>query len=208
MALWWFALLPAALLALALFAPLRARLRGSAALPEGGMLLLEVSALFGLIHYRFRFALNALRRPTLSILWHKDTGEVRVIWDLSHWLMPRNTTGKKSNFLLHAALKHLRLTRFDIGGSLGIEGDPFATAMLAGIFGEALHLFFLRVFNEKQQGMVRVAILPDFEGNALRLNLEGIGAVPPVQIIGAILLHLRGKAKTKRKEETHYVPSH
>lgn len=206
MALLW--LLPAALLAAALFGPLKARLRGSVAWPEGGMLLLEVTALFGLLHYRFRFSLHLLRRPSLSILWHKETGEVRVIWDLSHTLLPKNRSGKRSGVLLKVALSHMRLKRFDLGGAVGIEGDACLTALLAGALGQALYFYFFGLFEAHQREAVRVALQPDFSGDALRLNLEGIASVLPVQIIDVALLHLAARAKTKRKEASFDVASH
>ncbi len=193
----WLLLGVIAAILLLLCCPVRVRLNGHAALPAGGMITLEIKAVFGLLFQDYRFSLHLLRSPYISLLWHKRTGEVRVVWDLGHTLLPKNRTGRWSKLILKSVGRHLHLKKFRVTGQVGIREDAFWTAMLTGAIGQAIYGYFLYLFNERQQPAVEVALLPNYTTTCFRLNLEGIGNWIPIQIISAVLfrrlLHKKGE---------------
>ncbi len=154
---------------------------------SGGPIEVCFTGLYGLVRLNFRFRLNILREPVITLYWNKRTGEMRRVWDLWHKLLPKNKTGLWSKWAIKAIWDHMAIKKFRISGHVGIRDDAFATVMLAGAVSEALSIVLHCLLGEKGKPL-RVGLMPTFTKTRFRLNLEGIGRWFPIQIIVAVLM--------------------
>ena len=80
--------------------------------------------------------------------------------------------------------KWLKMVNFEVSGNIGLKDDSFVAVLLCGIFECLIKSAAIILLQARQ---ISVSIIPDFQKDAFRLNLEGIFLFLPTQIIGGLV---------------------
>lgn len=164
-----------ALLLLALFVPVRLRLRFHAALRSGRGVARVRWLIFGV---RLPLRVTALGPPPLTLALLRRDGSVRF--------KIHPTKRKKEPGPWGLAVRNaLRVKRLAVGWVVGIKDDPAVAALLAGALG-ALTEEALMVLGEAMplgDGAASVSIGADDRLDSLTLRFEGIARLRAVDIM-------------------------
>lgn len=193
--LWIILLALFAFVTLALWWPVMLSVEGSLALPKGAEVTLNIRFFSGLIRLKYRLKANLYEKPPLHVLLYHGKEEPRVLWRPGQEPGPKKKPRTKRMALpLREIWRHVDIRRLRITGELGIKDDAFYTAMLSGLLSSTLQAGLIAVCADKKNSEIVIDIAPQFSGDSLRLNLEGIAGCSPIHIISAILIwHLKNR---------------
>lgn len=179
-----------AIILLALWWPVRLDVQAQLDMPRRAQVTLLIRFFSGLVRLRYKLEANLLSEPSLTLLLYQGEEAPRVLWRPGQ-SRPRT---QRMGLPFRKIWRHVRLKRLWLLGELGIRDDAFWTVIFTGTLCAALQSLLVAACADKEQSALDVRVLPDFTGDRLRLNLEGIADCPPIHIISAIMIwHLKNR---------------
>lgn len=93
-------------------------------------------------------------------------------------------------------MKWLKIKKFDVTGTVGIADNAFYTAMLTGLLRSVLDNSARILLPAVGKDAIKIEIMPVFNKNAFRINMEGILIISLLQIIG---VYFKNKVRKGRQ---------
>lgn len=188
--LWIILLALLGLVLLAIWWPVMLHVEAALSLPKGAEVTARIRFFSGLFTLTYRIKANLYEKPPLHILLYQGEEAPRVLWRPGQ----EESRAGRMKLPFRKIWRHVRVKRLRVTGSLGVRDDAFYTALLSGLASSLLQVGLAVAFSHKSGPEPVVDIAPDFNGDCLLLNLEGIAGCPPVHIMNAILIwHLKNR---------------